>query len=135
MANSFIYNDTTLSTGDMLNVSLKVREGEKTRTQIFTGLLIAIKGREDNKSFTIRKIGAHGIGVERIFPVKSPDIESITIKSKGEARRSKLFYLRERTGRLALRVKTPIVQKKTDETVKKQSGTKGRKPSQKTATK
>lgn len=113
MANQLTYKDKTFSIGDMLNVSLKVKEGEKTRLQVFTGLLIAIKGRSENKSFIVRKIGAHGIGVERILPLMSPDIDAITLKQPGTAKRSKLFYLRERTGREALRVDAVTVQKTT----------------------
>lgn len=111
MANQLKYKDQTFAVGDMINVSLKVKEGEKTRLQIFTGLLIATKGRADNKSFIVRKIGSHGIGVERILPVMSPDIDSISLKQAGTAKRSKLFYLRERTGREALRVNAITVQK------------------------
>ena len=118
----------------MLNVSVKVKEGEKTRLQLFTGLLIATKGRSDNKSFIVRKIGAHGIGVERIFPVMSPDIDTITLKTAGTASRAKLYYLRDRTGREALRVRAVTVEKASEPT-KKLTGTKGRKPSKKAASK
>lgn len=106
MANQLAYKDQIFTVGDTLNVSVRVKEGDKSRLQLFTGLLIAVKGREENKSFTVRKIGAHGIGVERIFPVMSPDIDSITRKAAGTASRAKLFYLRNRSGREALRVKS-----------------------------
>lgn len=112
MANAFTYNEQVFTVGDTINVSLRVKEDEdKVRLQNFTGLLIAIKGREANKSFTIRKIGANGIGVEKIIPVLSPEIEEITLKSRGNVRRSKLYYLRDRIGRSALRVKTPLTDK------------------------
>ena len=113
MANQFTYKDTTFGVGDTLNVTIKVVEGDKTRKQVFTGLLIAIKGRGDNKSFTVRKIASHSVGVEKIFPVLSPDILSITLKSKGKVRRSKLYYLRDRKGREALRVKSIKQEKKS----------------------
>ena len=112
MANQFTYKDTTFGVGDTLNVTIKVVEGDKTRKQVFTGLLIAIKGKGDNKSFTVRKIASHSVGVEKIFPVLSPDILSITLKSKGKVRRSKLYYLRDRKGREALRVKSVKQEKK-----------------------
>lgn len=107
MANKFNYKDKTFSVGDTLNVSLRVPEGDKFRIQNFTGLLIAIKGREAGKTFTVRKIAANSIGVERIIPVQSPEIDDITLKAAGHTRRSKLYYLRDRVGRSALRVKTP----------------------------
>src|SRR3989344_6399463 len=106
MANQLHYKTETFAVGDTINVAVKVKEADKTRIQLFTGLLIGVRGREDNTSFTVRKIGSHGIGVERIFTVMSPDIASITRKAAGTARRSKLSYLRDRTGRLALRVKS-----------------------------
>jgi large subunit ribosomal protein L19 len=106
MANQFTYKDQVFSVGDTLNVTIKVVEGDKTRNQVFTGLLIAIKNKGDNKSFTVRKIAIHGIGVEKIFPIMSPDIISITLKSRGLVRRSKLYYLRDRKGKEALRVKS-----------------------------
>lgn len=134
MANQLIYKDKTFNVGDLLNVSVKVKEGEKTRLQVFTGLLIATKGRSENKSFIVRKIGAHGIGVERIFPVMSPDIETITLKTAGTAKRAKLFYLRNRTGREALRVNAVTIQK-SSEPSKELTGTKGRKPSKKVSSK
>jgi large subunit ribosomal protein L19 len=105
MANQFIFKDTTLNVGDRVQVHTKIEEEGKTRTQVFEGLIIAIKGREENKTFTVRKIGANNIGVERIFPVMTPIIEKIDVRSKGKVRRAKLFYLRERVGRRALRVK------------------------------
>ncbi|MFC1653471.1 50S ribosomal protein L19 [Patescibacteria group bacterium] len=134
MANSFKYKEETFGVGDTINVIIKVQEGEKTRQQTFTGLLIAIKGRQENTSFTVRKIGTHGVGVEKIFPVLSPDITNITLKARGKVRRSKLYYLRQRTGREALRVKAVKVEKKSD-TAKKEAGPKGRKTSKKTASK
>lgn len=134
MANQFTYKDETFSVGDTLNVTIKVIEGDKTRKQVFTGLLIAIKGKGDGRSFTVRKIASHSVGVEKIFPVLSPDIISITLKSKGKVRRSKLYYIRDRKGREALRVKSVKQEKKSGSKTKK-ARTKGRTTSKKTSTK
>jgi len=81
--------------GDIVKVSQKIQEGEKTRTQIFEGVVLAIKGRGENKMFTVRKL-VGDVAVERIFPVGSPSIEKVTVKthSKNKARRAKLYYLR-----------------------------------------
>jgi len=119
MANQFTYKDKTFGVGDTLNVTIRVIEGDKTRNQVFTGLLIAIKNKGDNKSFTVRKIASHSVGVEKIFPIKSPDILSITLKSKGIVRRSKLYYLRGRKGRESLRVKSVKQEKKSVSKTKK----------------
>ena len=105
MANTFDFHQTTYSVGDRILVHQKIEEEGKTRTQIFDGIIIAIKGRDSGKSFTVRKIGAGSVGVERIIPISSPLISKIEIKSKGQVRRSKLYYLRDRVGRSALRVK------------------------------
>ena len=81
--------------GDLVKVYQKVIEGEKTRTQIFEGVVLAIKGRGDNKTFTVRKkVG--DIGVERIFPLFSPNIEKTVVKahSKKRVRKAKLYHLR-----------------------------------------
>ena len=81
--------------GDILKVHQKVKEGEKTRTQIFEGVVLAISGRGENKMFTVRKL-VGDVAVERIFPVNSPNIEKVVVKahSKKKIRRSKLYYLR-----------------------------------------
>ncbi|HUD04563.1 MAG TPA: 50S ribosomal protein L19 [Patescibacteria group bacterium] len=81
--------------GDVVKVSQKIQEGEKTRTQIFEGVVLAIKGRGENKMFTVRKL-VGDIAVERIFPIGSPSIEKVTVKShsKNTVRRAKLYYLR-----------------------------------------
>ena len=87
--------------GDTLSVGVKVIEGEKSRVQIFEGIVIAISsGIGTSKTFTLRKI-SNGIGVERIFPLHSPNLESIKVVKRGKVRRAKLYYLRERKGRAA----------------------------------
>ena len=105
MANNFDYKDINICVGDRILVKQIVKEDEKSRIQIFDGLLIGIRGRGDNKSFVVRKIAVGNIGVERIIPLNSPNLDSIEVKSRGLVRRSKLTYLRERVGRRALRVK------------------------------
>jgi len=119
MANNFTYNDQQFNVGDTINVSLKVTEGEKSRLQVFTGVLMAVRGREMGKSIVVRKIGAGGIGVERILPLKSPDIAKITRKASGKVRRAKLYYLRKRIGKSALRVKTDEIRKQSATASKK----------------
>lgn len=105
MANNFDFQNQIVHVGDRIAVYQKIEEEGKSRTQIFEGMVIAVKGRNDGKSFLVRKISAGSIGVERIFPVHSPFLEKIVIKAAGNVRRSKLYYLRHRTGRQALRVK------------------------------
>ena len=86
--------------GDTLKVNVKVTEGERTRVQAYEGLCIARSGRGLNESFTVRKI-SFGEGVERVFPVHSPMIESIEVLRRGRVRRAKLYYLRQRRGKSA----------------------------------
>ncbi len=86
--------------GDTLNVHFKVVEGDKERIQIFSGVVIQVKGICTSKTFTIRKI-SNGIGVERIIPMFSPKIEKIERVKEGRVRRARIFYLRERKGKSA----------------------------------
>ncbi len=86
--------------GDTLVVQVRVREGERERLQAFEGIVIAIRRRGLNSSFTVRKI-SHGEGVERVFPLYSPAIASIEVKRRGDVRRAKLYYLRGLTGKAA----------------------------------
>jgi len=91
--------------GDTVRVHTQVVEGAKTRIQIFEGIVTSIRGRAENASFTVRKIGVGGIGVERTWPLNSRSIVKLeTSKKAGNVRRAKLYYLRERTGRQAVRV-------------------------------
>ena len=96
--------------GDTVEVSTIIREGDKQRTQKFKGLVIAIKGSGTKKMFTVRKI-SYGIGVEKIFPIHSPNVGAITIIKHGNVRRSKLYFMRDRVGRSALKVRAgePVV--------------------------
>tara|TARA_B100001113_G_C20869803_1_gene517821 strand:- start:154 stop:498 length:345 start_codon:yes stop_codon:yes gene_type:complete len=87
--------------GDTVNVGVKVVEGSKSRIQNFEGVVIAISsGGGLDKTFTVRKI-SNGVGVERIFPLNSPNIDSIKVLKKGKVRRAKLYYLRELKGKAA----------------------------------
>jgi len=94
--------------GDTIAVNLIVREGDKKRNQLFSGIVIAIKNSGIRKTFTIRKISA-GIGVEKIIPLNSPNIESIKLLKKGSVRKSKLYYMRKRIGKKALKVNEGIM--------------------------
>jgi len=86
--------------GDTLRVNVKIKEGERERVQAYEGVCIARQGSGINESFTVRKI-SFGEGVERVFPVLSPMIESIEVKRRGAVRRAKLYYLRDRRGKSA----------------------------------
>ena len=86
--------------GDTLKVTVKIIEGEKSRSQAFEGMCIARKNNSINSNFTVRKI-SHGEGVEKVFPLFSPIIEKIEVVRKGNVRRAKLYYLRDRTGKRA----------------------------------
>lgn len=86
--------------GDTIVVHYKVKEGDKERVQLFEGVVIRVSGGSVAKTFTVRKISS-GIGVERIIPVNSPMIEKIEVKRIGKVRRSKLYYLRELSGKKA----------------------------------
>ena len=98
------------SPGDDIIVQVRVKEGQRERLQAFEGVVIAIKNRGVNSSFTVRKI-SHGEGVERVFQTHSPLIASIDVKRKGKVRRSKLYYLRELSGRAA-RIKEKLSKSK-----------------------
>jgi len=89
------------SPGDTVDVHYRIVEGDKERVQVFTGTVISRRGSELSASFTVRKIGSGGIGVERIFPLHSPFISDIIIKKRALVRRAKLYYLRERKGKAA----------------------------------
>ncbi|MDP8241374.1 MAG: 50S ribosomal protein L19 [Candidatus Hatepunaea meridiana] len=87
--------------GDTIDVHYRVVEGEKERIQIYTGVVISRRGAGLGASFTVRKIGSGGIGVERVFPSHSPFIADIKVKKEASVRRAKLYYLRQRKGKAA----------------------------------
>jgi large subunit ribosomal protein L19 len=93
--------------GDTVSVHYKIREGNKERIQIYQGVVLQRNSTGANETFTVRKM-SNGVGVERIFPINSPNIAKIEVNSHGKVRRAKLFYLRELTGKAA-RIKSKRV--------------------------
>ncbi|MEG0979017.1 MAG: 50S ribosomal protein L19 [Oscillospiraceae bacterium] len=86
--------------GDTVKVHVKIREGERERIQIFEGTIIARKGSGVSETFTVRRV-SYGVGVERVFPVNSPNVAKVELVRAGRVRRSKLYYLRDRVGKAA----------------------------------
>lgn len=86
-----------------MRVHVKVIEGDRERTQVFEGIVIAKRGSGINRTFTVRRIGSHGVGVERIFPFHSPVVEKIEVVRKGKVRRAKLYYLRDVKGKIRIK--------------------------------
>jgi large subunit ribosomal protein L19 len=100
VAKSANKNIDNFRTGDTVSVSVKVKEGDKERSQVYKGVVIKIQGSGSSRSFTVRKISA-GVGVERTFPFHSPSVEKVELYSHGQVRRSKLYYLRKLDGKAA----------------------------------
>lgn len=99
------FKGKSASIGDTLRVRYNIIEGGKTRIQTFEGILIAFSGRGENKTFKVRRIGNRGIGVERTWPVNARALVDVEVKKSAQkVRRSKLFYLRELTGKSATRI-------------------------------
>ncbi|OGG15485.1 50S ribosomal protein L19 [Candidatus Gottesmanbacteria bacterium RIFCSPHIGHO2_02_FULL_39_11] len=125
MANFVTFNGKTIRIGDTIQVHYKLIEKEEVagkakkekkeevreRIQIFEGILIAIKGNNENRMLTVRRIGTASVGVERIFPLLSPWIKNITVKKSAKVRRAKLYYLRKLKGRAADRLKEKVNKK------------------------
>ena len=88
------------SAGDTVTVSYKIKEGNKERTQLFSGVVLQRRGSGATETFTVRKMSGN-VGVERIFPIASPFIEDIAVTKRGHVRRARIFYFRERTGKSA----------------------------------
>ena len=99
--------------GDSVRVHTKVVEGDKERIQIFAGVVIGIRGRGLNQTFTVRRI-SYGEGVERVFPVNSPNVERIEIEKESEPMRARLYYLRDRQGKAAMAVKRKSYDEKAE---------------------
>jgi large subunit ribosomal protein L19 len=112
-------NPPQFAVGDTVDVATRIVEGDKERVQVFSGTVIMRKGRGVNETFTVRRI-VNNEGVERIYPVHSPFIASVTVKRSGESRRAKLYYLRDRVGKA-----TRLVEKRK---VKKDDAAKAAKP-------
>jgi len=91
-------NPPAFGVGDSIRVHVKIREGDKERIQVYAGIVTARKGRGATETFTVRRV-SYGEGVERVFPLYSPNVDNIEVERKGHARRAKLYYLRERTGK------------------------------------
>lgn len=101
IANDCIKTDMPkVEIGDTVNVYVWIKEGEKKRVQMFEGTVIAKKHGGISETFTVRRL-AHGCGVERVFPIHSPNIDRVVVVRKGRIRRSKLYYLRDRVGKAA----------------------------------
>jgi large subunit ribosomal protein L19 len=118
--------------GDTVDAHVQIREGDKTRIQIFSGTVIRIKGSGIRKSFTVRRI-VQGEGVERTFPIHTPTLVDVKIKKKGKVRRAKLYYLRDRVGKgtrvkeriwtgKAAKTKKPSVPKETPPPAEEEKG-------------
>ena len=93
-------NPPAFNVGDTVRVSVRIKEGERERIQAFEGTVIAKKHGGISETFTVRRV-AHGCGVERVFPIHSPNIDKVELVRKGRVRRSKLYYLRDRVGKAA----------------------------------
>lgn len=102
------------SSGDQVNVYVKVKEGEKERLQLYKGVVTKVQGSGAGRSFTVRKISA-GVGVERTFPFTSPAIDRVEVLTHGKVRRARLYYLREREGKSA-KIESELVQSTREET-------------------
>lgn len=144
------FDETTIGVGDTVKVQQEIVEGEKKRLQTFEGMVIGIKGRDKGESITIRRIGTAQIGIEKIFPVKSPSIKNIEVIKHGYTgtRHAKLYYTREKSKREIELIysrakrknvstkKTKIASKKTKKTTKKKvKSKKSTKPTKKSTNK
>ncbi|MBI2305185.1 MAG: 50S ribosomal protein L19 [Chloroflexi bacterium] len=107
-------NIAAFSSGDTVRVSAKVVEGDKERLQAFEGVVIRVRHQGISSNFTVRRIGAHGVGVERTFLFYSPRLEKVETLRQGKVRRAKLYYLRGLTGKKA-RLKEKIVSKRNNQ--------------------
>jgi large subunit ribosomal protein L19 len=108
---------TPFKVGDGVRVHTKVREGDKERVQIYAGIVIARKGHGIHETFTVRRI-SYGEGVERVFPVNSPNIVKIEVERESENMKARLYYLRNRTGKAAVAVKVRETRVKETATAK-----------------
>jgi len=112
MANQIKWQDKIeFCVGDTIKVSQTVIDGDKTRTQAFQGIVIAIRGDGQGKNFIVRKIAVGSVGVEKIFPINTPTVTGIEIIKKGKVRRAKLYYLRHLLGKKATKIKDVFVRK------------------------
>lgn len=133
MALSIKHKDTEFGVGDRVRVVQKVKDGDKTRSQIFEGMVIGIKGKGDNKSFTVRRIGAQQIGVERIYPIKAPSIDEVEVVRKGKrgTRKAKLYFTRGRAKKGIEEIYTRAERREEAKSEKKKATKKPKKKSSK----
>lgn len=122
MANQIKWQDKIeFGIGDTIKVSQSIKDGDKTRVQAFQGIVIAIRGTGQGKSFIVRKIAVGTVGVEKIYPINTPTITGVEVIKKGKVRRAKLYYLRNLIGKKATKIKDVFVRKdktaKTEEVV------------------
>ena len=99
-ADSLKENKPVIAIGDTVRVDVKIREGDRERIQAFEGTVIAKRGSGVTETFTVRRV-SYGVGVERVFPLHSPNVKGIKIVRKGRVRRAKLYFLRDRVGKAA----------------------------------
>ena len=112
MANQTKFKNTKFNVGDTVKVEQIIKEADKERSQIFEGVVIKIRGGQENKSFIVRKIASAGVAVERIWPLASPWIKNIEVVKHGRVKRAKLYYLRTRLSKRASKVKEDIKKRK-----------------------
>ncbi len=107
------HNDTKFGVGDIIRVNQRITDGDKSRIQTFEGMVIRIKGRENGKSFVVRRIGAAQVGIERIYPLISPIIESIEVVKRGTSgvKRSKLYYTRTKSAKEISKIQSRSVRR------------------------
>lgn len=103
-----------VNVGDTVELHLNIKEGSKERIQIFKGIVLSIRGSGLSKNIVVRKI-SYGIGVEKIVPLHSPELEKLKVVKKGSSRRSKLYYMRERVGKKAMKVKAGVEKELVEE--------------------
>lgn len=117
MSNSFFFKETQYKVGDTVSIDYKLKEGDKTRIQVFKGIITKIKGdSEANRMFTIRKISKIGIGVEKVIPLLSPYIAKMELVKKSSYQKAKLYFIKNLTEQ---EVRTKLYQVKKKEVVKK----------------
>ncbi len=123
------FKETSFGVGDTIKVYLKVKEGEKTRSQIFEGMVIGIKGRDQGKSFTVRKMGAQRVGIEMVFPLNTPTLEKVEVLRHGVegVKQAKLYYTREKSAREIEKIYSRAAGKNLKVVEKKKAKSKSRK--------
>lgn len=105
MANQLTHNDVTFQVGDTVRVHQSIKEGEKSRIQIFEGVVMAVH-KKDDPTFVVRKIASNSVGVEKIFPLYAPVVTKVEVKKTSFTRRAKLYYLRDLIGKAATKIRT-----------------------------